>query len=205
MEKKHSDKKILELLASGNKIALKHIIDQYGLGLMKKAFYYLKDRGQAEDICQEVYKSIWEKRADISVTTSLNGYLSTMVRNKSLNFLKRQSRLTLESEDSLATMGSGYTNSQQNIEVKEMEAKIREIVANLPEKCRIVFEMSRFDEMTNQEIANELGKSVKTIENQMSRALKELREKMNDEYPHLKLLTGFVGLFTFMPFGIGAL
>ena len=172
---------------------------------MKKALYYLKDRGQAEDICQEVYKSIWEKRSDISVTTSLNGYLSTMVRNKSLNFMKRQSRLTLESEKPLETMSSGYTNSQQNIEVKEMEAKIREIISNLPEKCRIVFEMSRFDEMSNQEIANDLGKSVKTIENQMSRALKELREKMNEAYPHLRLMTGFVGLFTFVPFGIVAI
>ena len=98
---------------------------------------------------------------------------------------------------------SSYTDSHSQLEVSEMSDKIMDLISALPEKCRIVFEMSRFDHLTNAEIAERLGKSVKTVENQMSRALRELKEKMTESYPHLKLTKTNVALVTFGLFGLG--
>ena len=203
MKNQLPDKEILALLKQNNPEAINLIIKIYGAGIMKRALVYLKNKELAEDIAQEVYISIWNKRKQISISSSLSGYLSVTVRNKCLNHIKSNSRVRIEDDSALSNKVSSYTDSHSQLEVSEMSDKNMDLISDLPEKCRIVFEMSRFDHLTNAEIAERLGKSVKTVENQMSRALRELKEKMTESYPHLKLTKTNVALVTFGLFGLG--
>lgn len=205
MRKQIPDKEILASLKRSDPESIRLIIDNYGAGIMKRALVYLKNKEQAEDLAQEVYLDIWKKRDQLNISNSLAGYLSIMVRNKCLNFIKSNSRVRIEDDSALSTKVSSYSDSHSQLEASEMSEHIMELISNLPEKCRIVFEMSRFDHLSNAEIAKRLDKSVKTVENQMSRALRELKEKMTESYPHLKLTSSNVALVTFGLFGIGEL
>jgi RNA polymerase sigma-70 factor (ECF subfamily) len=205
LSKKITDKEILKLLKQNEPKAISCIIEIYGAGIMKRALVYLKDKETAEDICQEVYISIWSKRKQLTISSSLSGYLSTIVKNKCLNYIKSNSRVRIEDDSSLQNQKSAYTDSHSQLEASEMTLHIMDLVSQLPEKCRIVFEMSRFDHLSNAEIAERTGKSIKTVENQMSRALRELKEKMTDAYPHLNLIRTNVALITFGLLGIGGM
>ena len=147
-------KEILALLRQNKQEAINLIINIYGAGIMKRALIYLKNKELAEDIAQEVYMSIWEKRNQISISSSLSGYLSVTVRNKCLNHIKSNSRVRIEDDSALSNKISSYTDSHSQLEVSEMSDKIMDLISELPEKCRIVFEMSRFDHLTNAEIAD---------------------------------------------------
>jgi RNA polymerase sigma-70 factor (ECF subfamily) len=198
-----SDKDILTALKRNDPKAIQSVIELYGNNMMRRALAYLRDKELAEDICQEVYYSLWKKRGEIRISSSLAGYLSTMVKNKCLNYLKSNSKIIKEDISALEFKKSAYSDSHSLLEASEMSDRLSDYIAQLPEQCRIVFEMSRFDHLTNAEIANRLGKSVKTVENQMSRALKELKEKFSKAYPHLNLIKSNVALVTFVLLGLG--
>ncbi len=134
----------------------------------------LKEQTVIEDVAQDVFYDLWRKRDQLNITTSLSAYLKRAAINKALNYIRDQ-RMKFDDYAEMPNMKSGDLNSQRQIEVHEMEVLVKKLIDQLPEKCRIIFSLSRFEKMSYREIAKHLDISVKTVENQISRALKELR------------------------------
>lgn len=143
----------------------------------------------AEDIVQDVFLSVWQNRTGIDENKSINGYLLRSVYNRCLNYIRRCElsgdfrdwnrmrimSLSLQSADP-------YANSTlRKLYSRELGEVIAEAVEALPPRCREIFRLSYIEELSNKEIAEKLGISVSTVENQMSTALKRLRKSLSSE------------------------
>ncbi|MBE0646336.1 MAG: RNA polymerase sigma-70 factor [Bacteroidales bacterium] len=149
---------------------------------------FLKDLDASEEIVQEVMLKVWINREKIEISSTIQSYLFRAVRNGCLNLLKHvnireEYKSFKEREDSTL-----QRSHEDEMMVTELEVKIREAIEMLPMERRRVFIMSRYDGMTYNQIAEKLGISAKTVENQMSKALKFLREELAEYLPFLLLL-----------------
>ncbi len=147
----------------------------------------VRDDDDAEEIVQNVFYKLWEKRAQIKIDQSLSAYLYRSVYYESLNFLKHAKVKENFRADAVSSAGQ-VTNPTDNLILKELRAKIESAVNDLPEQCRTVFQMSRYEGLRYREISDKLGISVKTVENHLGKALKVLRSKLLDYLPVLILL-----------------
>jgi RNA polymerase sigma-70 factor (ECF subfamily) len=142
-----------------------------------KGFVY--DADAAHEIVQNVFVNLWQKRDALDLNQSIKSYLYTSVRNRSLNYLRDHKKFRSSIlDDELSHYEA--SPSAFSIEQDDLQALIDQSIASLPEKCREVFELSRFEGLKYQEIADKLQISIKTVENQMGKALKVLREDLKD-------------------------
>lgn len=147
----------------------------------------LKDEDEAEEIVQNVFVKLWEKKEKITELQSLNAYLYRAVYNDCINHLKHE-KVKASYRSYAVHTNSEMDNSTQQGKVLQLEERLRQALEELPEQCRTIFQMSRFEELKYREIADRMGLSVKTIENQMGKALKLMRIKMADLLPVLWIL-----------------
>jgi RNA polymerase sigma-70 factor (ECF subfamily) len=155
--------------------------------LCSYANMFLKDLEAGEEIVQELFVKLWENRESVDIKSSVRSYLLRAVRNSCLNFLKHQKveesykqyNEEIRNESSFA-LDEEYVGS-------ELELKIREVIDQLPPERKKIFLMSRFEGLKYREIADKSGISIKTVENQMGKAIKFLREELA-EYTTLLIL-----------------
>lgn len=168
--------RVLSGLKKGDSAALELLFKKFFNPLARFSFNYVKDQDAAKDIVQEVFYQIWNKREELPETTNLSAYLFTAIRNRSLNVLSQVNNR----QDILVERERGrddfYTDSR--VETKELSQKIERAIDSLPEKCREVFLLSRYENKSYKEIAEILDISVKTVENHMGKALSVLRAKL---------------------------
>jgi RNA polymerase sigma-70 factor (ECF subfamily) len=147
----------------------------------------------ARDLAQDVFFEIWKKRETIQITSSLKSYLRRAVVNRSLNAIKAK-RLDYNAPEKLPEKPHSYENAQEILEAQDLENLIHQTIDSLPEKCRMVFVLCRIEGFSHKEVSGKLGISPKTIENQMTKALKILR---NVVQPHISkgLFWLFIPLF----------
>ena len=143
------------------------------------ALHYLRDVDLAEDIVQESYTALWEKLQDDTHVLNCKSYLYMMVRNRCLDHLRKKG-IPTESLKPYDTYGIIDDNDAQ--ERSQTEARLWTAIDSLPEKCREVFILSKRDGLKYEEIAEELGLSVNTVRNQISKALKVLKEGVHKLY-----------------------
>jgi RNA polymerase sigma-70 factor (ECF subfamily) len=141
---------------------------------------YLGDMDSSKEIVHSVFIRIWENRADFDWEKPAKSYLFTSVYNRSMNFIRDNRRFVTGETEVLKEEINDISGFSDTLEVAELEARIQTALKKLPEKCRKVFEMNRFEGKKYAEIADQLEISVKTVETQMSRALKVLREELRD-------------------------
>jgi len=161
--------------------------------LCNYAYTFVQDRDEAEEIVQSTFLNVWEKRDNLSIHTGVKPYLYAMVRNASLNVLKhekiKQQHVTME----LAVADRSVESVTRTVMASELETKIYAAMDKLPEQCRLVFKLSRFEELKYSEIAEQLNISIKTVENQMGKALKIMRDQLKDYLPLIiVLMHGFL-------------
>ncbi|WP_291913181.1 RNA polymerase sigma-70 factor [Chitinophaga sp. CB10] len=166
------DSELLAYLKEGNVRAFDTIYARYWADLYKHAFFTLRSREQALDIIQEVFTWLWIHRETVEIT-SLKQYLKGAVRFKMANYL-RASKSRKQLIHSLQYLAEDAV-SPDEIRLKELQSLIASAVDALPEKCREVYSMSRHEQLSHAEIASRLNISVKTVENQISIALKRIR------------------------------
>ncbi len=140
----------------------------------------LTDRDEAEEIVQTMFCRLWEQRETLDITISEQAYFFRAVRNACLNQLKKTTIRESYKAQNLAQMNENPEFQPDRLTQKELSEKIRAAIAILPEQCRLIFKMSRFEELKYREIADQLGLSIKTVENQMGKALKILRGELVD-------------------------
>lgn len=186
-----SDPDIVSAIRQGQESAFEQMFRTYYERLVHYAGTMLKDSDEAEEVVQTVFLTIWEKRADLEITLSLKAYLYRAVHNHCLNRIKHYGVRESHRQYSMYYQPQSTDSVADAIYGSELEDRIEQAVSKLPEQCQLVFRMSRFEEMRYQEIADQLGLSVKTIENQIGKALKILRRELAD---YLPLMVGFLHL-----------
>ena len=140
----------------------------------------LKDADLAEEVVQQMFLKFWEKRELLVIATSIKAYLYKCVYNDSLNYLKHENVKKKYQDFTQLTANTLSEFASAKAELNELEIKLREALNELPEQCRTIFQLSRFEELKYREIADQLGLSIKTVENQMGKALRILRLKLVD-------------------------
>lgn len=149
--------------------------------LCNYALQYVEGMDTAQEICQKVFISLWENRANIDPQQSVKSYLFTAVRNRCLNYIRDNKKYRSQILD-LDCGDFDLVGEEDHFAERELQQRIEEALRELPPKCRQVFEMSRFQAMKYREIAEELGVSQKTVEAHMSKAMKHLRERLQDYF-----------------------
>ncbi len=180
-----------------SKNGFKDIFNDYYQPLCNLSAYYLEEGDEAKGVVQEAFVKLWEARNGLESGSNIRNFLFTLVKNNCLNILKRRQILLKHHEkirqveiqcqyESLSRIGEDY------LELNELKEKIDIAIKKLPEHCRTVFEMSRFEEMKNREIAEKLGITQKAVEARMTKALKFLRGELKEYLPLVALLASMV-------------
>jgi RNA polymerase sigma-70 factor, ECF subfamily len=183
-----TEQELIAALASGDIKAFEMYFKIYYQSLCNYAYTFLQDREESEEVVQSIFVSVWEKRESLNIRVSAKSYLYAMVRNACLNVIKHEKIKQKHASEELAMAETGYEAVSQSVASSELEAKIQSAMQKLPEQCRLVFKLSRFEELKYTEIADQLGISVKTVENHMGKALKIMREQLKDYLPLITLL-----------------
>ncbi|PPL01261.1 RNA polymerase sigma-70 factor [Parapedobacter indicus] len=150
------------------------------------SYTMLQDEGMAEEIVQTVFLKLWESRDRMTIHTSLRAYLYKSVYNESLNYLKHKKVQRRYMEEAMVAHKQQQTEETEAD--NELQRQLQRALRQLPEKCRTVFQLSRFEELKYQEIAERLGISLKTVEAHMGKALKLLRIQLADFLPLLLIV-----------------
>lgn len=175
-----SDLELFSLAKQENRLAFEVMYKRYWPELIDAAYRRLQSRQKAEDIVQEIFISLYNKRTVLEFSVSVRAYLNQALKFKVLNEFRSENVRNTYTRSLFP--GDFCKNDFANqLEAKELRYKIEQLLAQLPQKCRQVFNMSRNENMTNKEIAVELNISVSTVEKHIGKALKTLRQELK---PH---------------------
>lgn len=176
-----NDDVLLDKLATNDWSSMNLIFKQYYKTVYYSAMRILSDMSIADDISQEVFIDLWSKRTEIKVQTNLEAYLRKMAVNKSLNYIRDNKKISfsVELDDHQSSNEPDYIQNENFREIKEL---LYNAIDKLPPQCKIIFVLSRFEDYSNKMIAKHLDISIKTVENQMTKALKILRNVSENFY-----------------------
>lgn len=182
------DDRLISLFKQDDESAFTVLYDRYWDRIFTVACNRLKTPEQAEEIVQDIFVKLWERRATLQLQQSLSAYLSAAVKYRVINYLdhlysirKHQAELTY------------YTlplssSPEELFFVRELQDQIEATIQQLPEKCQMIFRMSRQQGMSNKEIAGKLALSERTVENHINRALKDMRNNFSIIVPFAVML-----------------
>mgnify|MGYP001131516929 CR=1 FL=1 len=165
----------LRIERGGEIAAFRELFDRYYAPLCRFAEFWLRDRASAEEVVLDVYTHVWQHAAELRITVSVRAYLFRAVRNRALNRLRdqRTDGIPIEGPEPL------FTNPEAlQLEADEMMLLVAEAVSQLPDRCREVFRKSREEGLSNAAIADQMRISVKTVEAQITKALRRIRETL---------------------------
>lgn len=179
------EREVIPLVFNGEENTFERLFKTHFKSLYAYAYTIVKDEVAAEEMVQNVFFKIWEKKGGIDIQSPALAYLYKSVYHESLNYLKHQKVKAAYQAHTIHQMKNQTDHASKKIMLSELEQQINKALSELPEQCRTIFQMSRFEELKYQEIADKLGLSIKTVENQMGKALRILRVKLVDYLPFL--------------------
>ena len=174
--KKNSDDQLILDLKSGNILTFNHIFEVYSSKLFLFAKVYLGSNEDSEELVQEVFTTLWEKRDQLKSGFSFKSYIFTIAFNIIKKHFRQKALFKKFAREEL--LNEITSEPSQQIDYISLKNHILDLAGALPAKRREVFMKSRFEGLSNKEIADEFGLSQKTIENHLNLALKEIRSKM---------------------------
>ena len=178
----HGDLYLIRKLRKGDKEAFELIFNKYKEKLYFFALGYLHSSSESEEVIQHVFVSLWENRNTLIEVLSLKDYLYKAVINKVYNYFKHQAVRQKYLNHMLTHESLEDDHSQQSIYFNDLKGTVDNLIAVLPERQQQIFKLSQQDGLANNEIAARLGLSVRSVENQIYRALKFIKENLNKEY-----------------------
>lgn len=170
-----TDEELLELLKKSDEGAFTELFDRYWERIAVYVSKVIKGQDDAQDIVQEIFISIWRRRGDISLKSTLLAYLLRSARNLSIRYIERN----INQEDLIKSLSEQVQSMDLSaisvLELQELESKVDEAIGKLPEKMRQVYLLSRHENLSYREIASQLGIAETTVKKQVSNALKHIR------------------------------
>ena len=165
----------VERIRAGDEAAFEALFRALAPGLCALVTRYVGSRAVGEEIVQDLFLEVWTHRAELAIDRSIAGYLFTAARNRALNYAKRERRIV-----DLTLIGHGDRPDPASPGEGELldALELQDAIAQLPARCRLIFTLNRHQDLSYSEIAASLGLSIKTVETQMGRALKALRERL---------------------------
>jgi RNA polymerase sigma-70 factor (ECF subfamily) len=177
---KYNDAQIVAKISTHDQSVFEYVFKRYYQELCNFAFMYLKVEQSSEEVVQETFINIWEKRQKLNIQSSLKAYLYTAVKNRSINYLK--SKATQVSQKSHSTSSdenpihiAEEAAIEEAMHNAELQSVLMQAVESLPKRCSEIFTLTRIEGLSYQEVADQLGISKKTVEAQMGIAFKKLR------------------------------
>lgn len=174
------DTDIIPQIAEGNKNAFETLFKSHYANLCGYAVKYVWELEQAEEIVQDLFFNLWNKRSNLYISSSIESYLFRAVRNACLNYLKHKKIRDNYVSSVQDTYNSGQGLDDNPVETLELQKNIDEAIESMPPERKKIFLLSRYEGLKYKEIAEQLGISVKTVEAQMGKALKFLREELKE-------------------------
>jgi RNA polymerase sigma-70 factor (ECF subfamily) len=171
-----SDQEIVAHLANNRVDVFEQVVKHYYPELFKFCLKFVRRKEVAEELVQDVFLYIWEKRHALVINISLKSYLYSSVKHRSINYLKLKYNQYTYDDEPLGVLVATHGNTDESLQYAELDQLIAQAVEALPDKCKIIFNLSRKGELTYREIAEQLHLSHKTVEGQMGIALKKIRE-----------------------------
>ncbi|MBD1423116.1 RNA polymerase sigma-70 factor [Sphingobacterium chuzhouense] len=187
-----SDTELTVLLTQGDEIAFTEIYSRYSRKLMAMGYNYAKDSTLAEEIVQEVFIQLWEKRQQVEINT-LSAYLATAIKFSVFRVIQRKRRQEAIAQEHYTK--EDVVHDDERIYAKFLEEYINGITEELPEKCKLVFHYSRNLHMTNKEISEELNIAEKTVEAHLTKAIKNVRKGLEGLGVSAILINVFIKYF----------
>ena len=163
-----------------DKPAFEELFRSFFPSLVLFAQKYVPDQDTAKEIVHNVFLNLWEKRQQVDSGSPLKSYLFTSVHYRCLNYIRDQKKFDKDEGHFQRLDSEEFSDGIDRLEEQELEQRIYDALQALPEKCREIFNLNRFEGLKYADIAQQLDISVKTVETQMSRALRILREKLAD-------------------------
>ena len=173
------DRELFNMMKNDDEVAFRALFDKYYVPLCRYAGTFVRDQGSAEEIVIDLFTSLWSARGRFECTSSVRHYLFRSVRNRSLNHLRDTRDRFLYEELSDNIYGD---DGNDWLEIEQLEYFIQEAILSLPEKCREIFVKSRTEGKSHAEIATEAGISIKTVENQISKAIRRIKMRLHNTY-----------------------
>ena len=175
---KLSDQELFVLLKSGDEPSFAEIYSRYNALLLVHADNKLRNEDEARDVVQDVFVRLWEKRDQLQIESSLSGYLYSSVRNQIFNMIKHQKVITAYTDSLFAENRDNEIYADHLIREKQFAAMIQAEIDSLPPRMKQVFELRRFEDLSNKEVAERLGITEYTAQDHMKKAVKALKIKM---------------------------
>lgn len=188
-----NSQEVIERIKNGDESAFEGAFKAYARPLHAYGVSLLGNAHMAEEMIQQLFLKIWEQRATLEIHSSLKAYLYRSIHNDCMNYLRHLKVRQRYAESTGRDPALSQEQPSGRLEIKEIQSRLRSGLGKLPEACRTVFQLSRFEHLSYKEIAGQLGISIKTVENQMGKALRVLRVELKDY-----LVVLFVALLLFM-------
>ena len=186
----------IEQIRNGDKQAIESIFKTYYGPLCGYANKILNDIDFAEEIVQEIFFQLWQKRKDLPEIVSFKSYMYRSVHNACLNHIKHKKIEQKHSDHVIYVQENTVEDFVDLAETTELQEKIRIAIEKLPPERKKIFLMIRYDDLKYSEVAEKLGISIKTVENQMGTALKLMRQELKEYLPIIIfILVSFLQLF----------
>lgn len=174
---RYQDKDLVVQLKSNSSSAFQALFEKYSQRIYRFSLGYLKSTQEAEEIVQDVFLRVWKAREELLVERSFESYLFTIAKNTILNTIRKANY-----EKAYLEYSSLHSNKNslldEELDFKELDRIYRQAIEKLPARRKEVYRLSRDNGLSNREIANELGISVKTVENQMTAALSAIKKEL---------------------------
>lgn len=179
MKTTHTDESLLRLMRQDDQEAFSLIYRRYWEGLFVTAAKALRGKQEAEDVVQDVFLSLWNRRKELHVEGSLAAYLQTSIRYKAIHYIEknitRRDYLALLTETSVHTLRDSV---ETQLHLKEVQQTIHNVVAGMPPKMQEVYRLSRQEHLTHREIAERLGISSETVKKHIQHALQLIKDAL---------------------------
>jgi RNA polymerase sigma-70 factor (family 1) len=173
----YSDNQLLALLKDSEHDAFTELYNRYWKRLFAVAANQLDHPAEAEELVQDLFLDLWNRRQDLAITSTLSAYLSVSVNYKVINRMARRHREQAHL-NSLAADTIDHS-LEEWLSFEELKERLERVLSELPEKCKLVFTLSRTEGLTRREISRELGIAEKTVESHLTRALRQLRSALS--------------------------
>ena len=174
------DSEIIRRIRQGDTGQFELLFRSSYVSLVRYARTLIKDQDMSEEIVQELFFRLWKDKEKIKIESSLNGYLFRSVHNRCLHHIEHNRVVERHAEEMSHRQSESQESPSDILHYKELQARIAAILERLPERCGQIFCMSRFEGLKYAEIAEKLSVSVKTVESNMGRALKEFRKELTE-------------------------